>query len=58
MAGGIVIAVLLVLAPIGIVMSGVLAAAALGSILQSDRDAAFEGTEQYDLAHADPYGKA
>ena len=51
MAGTIVIVVILVIAPVIICMSGALVAAVLGLFLKSERDAAFEGTEQLDLAN-------
>ena len=43
--------VILVIAPVIICMSGAVIAAVLGLFLKNDRDAAFEGTEQLDLAN-------
>jgi hypothetical protein len=51
MAGAVVMIVILVIAPVLICMSGVMAAALLGHVLKTERDAAFEGTEQLDLAN-------
>ena len=50
-AGTVVMIVILVLAPVVICMSGAVIAAILGYFLKADRDAAFEGTEQLDLAN-------
>jgi hypothetical protein len=51
MAGTVVMIVILALAPVLIVMGGVVAAALLGHFIKNDRDAAFEGTEQLDIAN-------
>ena len=51
MAGTVVMIVILALAPVIICMSGVVVAAALGHFMQTDRDAAFEGTEQLEIAN-------
>ena len=51
MAGTVVMIVVLVIAPVFICMSGALVAAVLGHFLKADRDAAFEGTEQLELAN-------
>jgi hypothetical protein len=51
MAGTVVIIVILVIAPVFICMSGALVAAILGYFIKADRDAAFAGTEQLDLAN-------
>ncbi|MEO5838682.1 MAG: hypothetical protein ABIQ73_17970 [Acidimicrobiales bacterium] len=51
MAGTVVMIVILAIAPVLIVMSGVVAAALLGHFIKNDRDAAFEGTEQLDIAN-------
>ena len=50
MVGGIIIAVLLVnVMPVGVVMSGALAAGVLGGILKSDADARADGAESIEL---------
>ena len=51
MAGTVVMIAILVIAPVLICMGGVVAAALLGHTLKTERDAAFEGTEQLDLAN-------
>jgi hypothetical protein len=51
MAGSVVMIVVLVVAPIFICMSGALAAAAIGHVLKRERDQAFEGTEQLEIAN-------
>lgn len=51
MAGTVVMIVILAIAPVFIVMSGAAAAAVLGHFIKADRDAAFEGTEQLDIAN-------
>ena len=51
MAGTVVIIVILAIAPVLICMSGVVAAALLGHFIKADRDAAFEGTEQLEIAN-------
>ena len=58
MAGGIVIAVVLLLIPVVVAMSGAVLAAILGVALKRDRDAAFEGTEYLALSDANPYATA
>jgi hypothetical protein len=50
MAGGIVIAVLLLLFPIFVAIGGLVLAAILGTTLDVDAKKRFEGTEQLDLA--------
>ncbi len=47
--------VLVVVFPVVVLMSGAVAAAVLGSLLQADRDAAYAGTEHAATAHADPW---
>jgi hypothetical protein len=50
MIGGIVMAVVLVLViPVGVLMSGAVAAALLGTAAASDADARYEGSELVDL---------
>ena len=51
MAGTVVMIVILAIAPVLICMSGVVVAAALGHIIKTDRDAAFEDTEQLEIAN-------
>ena len=51
MAGTVVIIVLLVLAPVAICMSLAAVAALLGHALKTERDQAFAGTEQLDIAN-------
>ena len=51
MAGTVVMIVILAIAPVLICMSGVVVAAVLGRFLKADRDAAFEGTEQLEIAN-------
>ncbi|RMH81142.1 MAG: hypothetical protein D6683_04610 [Actinomyces sp.] len=56
MAGAIVFAVVLVVVfPVVVLMSGAVAAAILGGVLQAERDAAHAGSEYLALAHADPW---
>jgi hypothetical protein len=57
MAGGIVIVIILVLAPIAIILGCAPIAAGLAWLLQSERDEAFEGTELGAIAHSNPYAK-
>jgi hypothetical protein len=57
MSGGIVIAIILVLAPIFFVTGCTPIAVGLAWLLQSERDEAFEGTELGTIAHANPYAK-
>jgi hypothetical protein len=50
MLGAIVLAVIIVvLIPVGVIMSGALAAGLLGWALKSDGDARYEGSELIDL---------
>ena len=51
MAGTVVMIVVLAIAPVFICMSGVVAAAILGHFMKADRDAAFEATEQLEIAN-------
>ena len=51
MAGTVVMIVILLVAPVFICMSGVVVASVLGYFLKADRDAAFEGTEQLEIAN-------
>jgi hypothetical protein len=48
-AGAIIIVVVLLLIPVGVLIAGGLAAAALGSVLTSDGKARNEGSELIDL---------
>lgn len=47
--------VLVVVFPVVVLMSGAVAAAILGGVLQAERDAAHAGSEYLALAHADPW---
>lgn len=49
MAGGIVIAVILVLFPVIVAMSGAVAAAILGAALKTDADRSHAGSELLDV---------
>ena len=56
MGGAIFMIILLVvIMPIGILMSGAVAAALLGGLLKRDVDAAHEGSELLDLSDSNPW---
>ena len=59
MLGAVVMILLLVVVmPVGILMSGALAAALLGGLLKKDVDNTHAGSELLDLSEADPYSQA
>ncbi len=49
------IVVLVVVMPVGILMSGAVGAALLGRLLKTDVDAAHEGSELLGVSEANPY---
>jgi hypothetical protein len=51
MAGTVVMIVILVIAPVLICMGAAVVAVILGHFLKTERDAAFEGTEQLEIAN-------
>ena len=51
MAGTVVMIVILTFAPVLICMGGVVVAALLGHVIKTERDEAFEGTEQLEIAN-------
>ncbi|HBL09490.1 MAG TPA: hypothetical protein EYM46_04600 [Acidimicrobiia bacterium] len=56
MAGAVImIVVLVVVMPVGILMSGAVGAALLGRLLKTDVDAAHEGSELLGVSEANPY---
>ena len=59
MIGAVVMILLLVVVmPVGILMSGALAAALLGGILKKDVDTAHDGSELLVLSETDPWADA
>jgi hypothetical protein len=56
MAGAVImIVVLVVVMPVGILMSGAVGAALLGRLLKTDVDTAHEGSELLGVSEANPY---
>jgi|TARA_B110001454_G_C12715992_1_gene432592 hypothetical protein len=56
MAGAVImIVVLVVVIPVGILMSGALGAFALGNLLKRDADVRHEGSELLEVSEANPY---
>ncbi|MDG2428794.1 MAG: hypothetical protein P8M16_10280 [Acidimicrobiales bacterium] len=51
------ILLLVVVMPVGILMSGALAAALLGGLLKKDVDNTYAGSELLDLSETDPYAQ-
>ena len=49
------IVVLVVVMPVGILMSGALGAFALGNLRKRDADARYEGSELLEVSEANPY---
>ena len=49
------ILVLVVVMPVGILVSGAVAASLLGGLLKKDVDASHEGSELLELSEANPY---
>lgn len=47
--------VVLVLFPVAVLMSGAVGSAIIGSILEDDRDTAYEGTEHLAISESNPY---
>ncbi|MBL78018.1 MAG: hypothetical protein QF575_06780 [Acidimicrobiales bacterium] len=56
MAGAVImIIVLVVVMPVGILMSGAIGASVLGRLLKGDADARHEGSELLEVSEANPY---
>ncbi|MBQ89929.1 MAG: hypothetical protein CL441_00690 [Acidimicrobiaceae bacterium] len=56
MAGAVImIVVLVVVMPVGILMSGAIGASVLGRLLKGDADARHEGSELLEVSEANPY---
>jgi len=56
MAGAVImIIVLVVVMPVGILMSGAIGATVLGRLLKGDADARHEGSELLEVSEANPY---
>ena len=56
MLGAVLMVILLVIVmPVGIIISGALAASLLGRLLKSDVDASHEGSELLKVSEANPY---